>query len=127
MAAEYIALEHEKIGHEPKIILCERGIVTNHTHRSTSRFLLDLQVVPAAKEITHLPVMTDPSHATFWQPWVKPMMLASIAAGADALMLEVHPNPPEAAVDPLQCSNFEQFDDMMKAMKLVAESVMRKI
>ena len=52
MAAEYIALEHEKIGHEPKIILCERGIVTNHTHRSTSRFLLDLQVVPAAKEIT---------------------------------------------------------------------------
>ena len=71
--------------------------------------------------------MTDPSHATFWQPWVKPMMLASIAAGADALMLEVHPNPPEAAVDPLQCSNFEQFDDMMKAMKLVAESVMRKI
>ena len=127
MAAEYIALEHEKLGQLPKIILCERGIVTNHTHRSTSRFLLDLQVVPAAQEITHLPVMTDPSHATFWQPWVKPMMLASIASGADALMLEVHPNPPEAAVDPLQCSNFEQFEDMMKTMKLVANSISRKI
>ena len=127
MAAEYIALEHDKLGQDPKIILCERGIVTNHTHRSTSRFLLDLQVIPAAQEITHLPVMTDPSHATFWQPWVKSMMLASIAAGADALMLEVHPNPPEAAVDPLQCSDFEQFKNMMNEMKYVAESINRKI
>jgi 3-deoxy-7-phosphoheptulonate synthase len=127
MAAEYIALEHDKLGQKPKIILCERGIVTNHTHRSTSRFLLDLQVIPAAQEVTHLPVVTDPSHATFWQPWVKPMMLASIGAGADGLMLEVHPDPPRAAVDPLQCSSFEQFDDIMKSMIPVAESIGRKI
>ena len=127
MAAEYIALEHDQLNQNPKIILCERGIVTNHTHRETSRFLLDLQVVPAIQEITHLPIMTDPSHATFWQPWVKPMMLASIAAGADALMLEVHPNPSEAAVDPLQCSSFNQFHEMMEKMSLVARAVGRTI
>ena len=109
MAAEYIALEHDNLGQEQKILLCERGVVSNHTHRATSRFLLDLQVVPAAQELTHLPVMTDPSHATFWQPWVKSMMLASIA------------------VDPLQCSSFEQFEDMMTAMRLVAAAVGRTI
>ena len=101
MAAEYIALEHDNLGITPQILLCERGVVANHTHRSSSRFLLDLQVVPAAREVTHLPVMTDPSHATFWQPWVRSMMLASIGAGADGLMLEVHPDPQNAAVDPL--------------------------
>jgi 3-deoxy-7-phosphoheptulonate synthase len=127
MAAEYIALEHDRLGMEPQIVLCERGVVAPHTHRATSRFMLDLQVVPAAQEVTHLPVMTDPSHATFWQPWVKSMMLASLAAGADALMLEVHPDPRNAAVDPLQASSFEQFDDMMKAMRPVAAAIGRTL
>ncbi|MBL6597267.1 MAG: 3-deoxy-7-phosphoheptulonate synthase [Alphaproteobacteria bacterium] len=127
MAAEYIALEHDRLGQQQQIVLCERGVVSNHTHRAGSRFLLDLQVVPAAQDVTHLPVMTDPSHATFWQPWVKPMMLASIGAGADGLMLEVHPNPPEAAVDPLQCSSLEQFDEMMKAMRPVAAAIGRTL
>ena len=127
MAAEYIALEHDRLGQQQKILLCERGVVSNHTHRAGSRFLLDLQVVPAAQDVTHLPVMTDPSHATFWQPWVRPMMLASIGAGADGLMLEVHPNPPEAAVDPLQCSSLEQFDEMMKAMRPVAAAIGRTL
>lgn len=127
MAAEYIALEHDRLGMEPQIVLCERGVVAPHTHRSTSRFMLDLQVVPAAQEVTHLPVMTDPSHATFWQPWVKSMMLASLASGADALMLEVHPDPRNAAVDPLQASSFEQFDDMMRAMRPVAAAIGRTL
>jgi 3-deoxy-7-phosphoheptulonate synthase len=127
MAAEYIALEHDRLGQQQQIVLCERGVVSNHTHRAGSRFLLDLQVVPAAQDVTHLPVMTDPSHATFWQPWVKPMMLASIGAGADGLMLEVHPNPPEAAVDPLQCSSLEQFNEMMKAMRPVAAAIGRTL
>jgi 3-deoxy-7-phosphoheptulonate synthase len=127
MAAEYIALEHDRLGQQQQIVLCERGVVSNHTHRAGSRFLLDLQVVPAAQDVTHLPVMTDPSHATFWQPWVRPMMLASIGAGADGLMLEVHPNPPEAAVDPLQCSSLEQFDEMMKAMRPVAAAIGRTL
>lgn len=127
MAAEYIALEHDNLGITPQILLCERGVVANHTHRSSSRFLLDLQVVPAAQEVTHLPVMTDPSHATFWQPWVRSMMLASIGAGADGLMLEVHPDPQNAAVDPLQCSSFAQFEEMMRAMQPVAAAIGRTL
>ena len=121
-AAEYILVE----GNE-QVILCERGVVSNHTHRASSRFLLDLQVVPAAQEVTHLPVMTDPSHATFWRPWVKPMALASIAAGADSIMLEVHPDPENAAVDPLQPINFEAFAALMDDMRRVAAAVDRTL
>ena len=121
-AAEYILVEGNS-----QIILCERGVVAPHTHRSSSRFLLDLQVVPAAQEMTHLPVVTDPSHATFWRPWVKPMALASVAAGADGIMLEVHPDPDNAAVDPLQPVNFADFAALMSDMDQVARAVGRKI
>ncbi len=117
-AAEYILNE----GNE-KVILCERGITTPHTHRATSRFLLDLQAVPAAQELTHLPVAVDPSHATFWRPWVAPMSLAGVAAGADGIMLEVHPDPSNAAVDPLQAIDYQQFSDLMKSMSSVASAI----
>ena len=99
----------------------------SHTHRSTSRFLLDLQVIPAAKEITHLPIISDPSHATFWSPWVESMTLASIAAGADGIMLEVHPDPKNSAVDPLQPINFEEFENLTKKMDLVSRSINKRI
>jgi 3-deoxy-7-phosphoheptulonate synthase len=105
-----------------KVILCERGVSVPHTHRSSSRFLLDLQVIPAAQELTHLPIVTDPSHATFWRPWVKPMALASVASGADGIMLEVHPDPDNAAVDPLQPINYEAFDDLIHNMDKVAKA-----
>ncbi len=121
-AAEYILLE----GNE-KVILCERGVTVPHTHRATSRFLLDLQVVPAAKEMTHLPVVVDPSHATFWRPWVEPMSLAAIAAGADGVMIEVHPDPNNAAVDPLQPVNYQEFGLLIHRMDLVAKSVGRRV
>ena len=114
-AAEYALYE----GNE-KIILCERGVTVPHTHRDSSRFLLDLQVVPAAKEITHLPIAVDPSHATFWRPWVAPMSLASVAAGADSIMLEVHPDPENSAVDPLQPIDFNSFTKLMHSMDKVA-------
>jgi len=117
-AAEYILNE----GNE-KVILCERGVVAPHTHRSTSRFLLDLQVVPAAKEITHLPIPTDPSHATFWAPWVSPLSLASLGCGCDGIMLEVHPSREEAAVDPLQPLEFTEFTALINRMKPVASSL----
>ena len=116
-AAEYLMIE----GNE-RIMLCERGITTAHTHRATSRFLLDLQVIPAAKELTHLPIISDPSHATFWAPWVTPMALASVAAGADGLMIEVHPTPSEAAVDPLQPLNYSEFGEMVRRVKLVSDA-----
>ena len=115
-AAEYALYE----GNE-KIILCERGVTVPHTHRDSSRFLLDLQVVPAAKEITHLPIAVDPSHATFWRPWVAPMALASVAAGADSIMLEVHPDPENSAVDPLQPIDFNSFTKLMHSMDKIAE------
>lgn len=110
-AAEYALVEGNF-----KVILCERGVVVPHTHRATSRFLLDLQVIPAAKEITDLPIISDPSHATFWANWVKPMSKASIGAGADGLMIEVHPDPRNAKVDPLQAINFHEFDDLMQSI-----------
>lgn len=121
-AAEYLMVEGNQ-----KIILCERGMSIPHTHRETSRFSLDLQVVPAAKELTHLPVVTDPSHATFWNPWVKSMSLASVAAGADGVMLEVHPDPKNAAVDPLQPLNFAEFNDTITSMDQVAKAIGRYI
>ena len=121
-AAEYILKEGNK-----NVLLCERGVVVPHTHRNTSRFLLDLQVIPAAKELTHLPIISDPSHATFWSPWVKSMTLASIAAGADGIMLEVHPNPRESAVDPLQPISYGEFKRLREEMKKVAKAIGRVI
>jgi len=121
-AAEYIMIEGNN-----KVILCERGVSVPHTHRMTSRFLLDLQVIPAAQEITHLPIVIDPSHATFWRPWVSPMALAGIAAGADGIMIEVHPNPSDAAVDPLQPLDYGEFTTLMHRMNLIAKSLDRQI
>jgi len=122
-AAEYILYEGNS-----KVLLCERGVSVPHTHRSTSRFLLDLQVVPAAKEVTHLPIIVDPSHATFWRPWVKSMSLAAVASGADGIMLEVHPDPSNSAVDPLQPIDFKEFEELTNLMDNVAKaSCKRKV
>mgnify|MGYP001304617112 CR=1 FL=1 len=121
-AAEYAMVE----GCE-KVILCERGVSVPHTHKSSSRFLIDLQVVPAAQDVTHLPIAVDPSHATFWRPWVEPMALASVAGGADAIMLEVHPDPENAAVDPLQPIDFNEFETLMGKMEKVASAVNRRV
>lgn len=120
-AAEYILYEGNK-----KVILCERGVSIPHTHRSTSRFAIDLQVVPAAKEITHLPIVVDPSHATFWRPWINSMSLAAVASGADGIMLEVHPDPENSAVDPLQPINYDHFSKLIKKMDVLATSVYNK-
>ena len=121
-AAEYILKEGNF-----KVILCERGVSTSHTHSPTSRFLIDLQVVPAAKEITHLPIIVDPSHATFCREWVESMSLASVASGADGIMLEVHPRPAQAAVDPLQSVNYKKFREIFNKIKKIAKVVKRKI
>lgn len=121
-AAEYLLVEGNN-----QVILCERGMSVPHTHRATSRYLLDLQVVPAAKEMTHLPVVIDPSHATFWAPWVGPMSLAGIAAGADGVMIEVHPTPNQAAVDPLQPIDYDDFSKLFKSMESVANAVGRTL
>ena len=86
-----------------------------------------MQAIPAAQEITHLPVISDPSHATFWAPWVPSMALASVASGADGIMLEVHPDPKNSAVDPLQPIDFEQFSNLMGNMKKVSTAINRQM
>jgi 3-deoxy-7-phosphoheptulonate synthase len=121
-AAEYILAEGNN-----KVILCERGVSVPHTHKSTSRFLLDLQVIPAVKEITHLPIISDPSHSTFWAPWVESMTLASLAAGCDGILIEIHPDPKNAAVDPLQPLNFNQFKKLLLKSKKIAKCFNKKI
>lgn len=121
-AAEYILKEGNK-----KVILCERGVAAPHTHSPTSRFLIDLQVVPAAKEITHLPIIVDPSHATFRREWVESMTLASVASGADGIMLEVHPKPESAAVDPLQSIDYFSFRKIIGKMKKIAKVIKREV
>src|SRR2546423_4288888 len=91
MAAEYILKE----GNE-NVMLCERGI---RTFETGSRFTLDLMAVPVLKELSHLPVLVDPSHATGRRDWVAPMSLAAAAAGADGIIVEIHPHPEEAICD----------------------------
>ena len=86
-----------------------------------------MQIIPAAKEITHLPIITDPSHATFWADWVEPMALASIGAGADGVMIEVHNDPKNAAVDPLQPLNFEQYKNLLIKLKKIAKSLEKQV
>lgn len=104
--AEYILKE----GNE-RVVLCERGIKTVETY---TRNTLDLSAVSALKQLTHLPIITDPSHATGIVSLMEPMCLSSIMAGADGLMLEVHINPKEALCDANQALIPIQFEDIMK-------------
>ena len=121
-AAEYALIEKNE-----KVILCERGITTPHTHKATSRFLLDIQAIPAIKDNSCLPIISDPSHACFWHEWVKPLSLASLAAGAEGLMLEIHPDPRNAAVDPLQAINLNEFSELVDKLTEVAKVLNKKI
>ena len=121
-AAEYALVEKNE-----KVILCERGITTPHTHKATSRFLLDIQAIPAIKDNSCLPIISDPSHACFWHEWVRPLALASIAAGAEGLMIETHPNPREAAVDPLQAISLKEFSDLVDKLREIAKVINKKI
>mgnify|MGYP001595971677 CR=1 FL=1 len=108
-AAEYIA-----IGGNSSIIMCERGI---RTYNDYTRNTLDIAAVPIIKKETNLPIIVDPSHATGVRYLVKPMSIASFAAGADGIMVEVHPNPNEALSDGGQSLHFEEFEDLMNSIK----------
>jgi 3-deoxy-7-phosphoheptulonate synthase len=104
MSAEYIMSE----GNE-KVLLCERGIRTFETY---TRNTLDLSAIPLLHDLTHLPVVVDPSHATGMSKLVKPMALAAVAAGADAVMIEVHNDPQSALSDGPQSVTPKEFDDI---------------
>ncbi len=111
MSAEYIMA-----GGNENVILCERGVRTFETY---TRNTLDISAVPMLHELTHLPVIIDPSHATGVSRLVKPMALAAAASGADGVMIEVHNNPSKALCDGPQSLTPAQFDDVMKSTKLV--------
>ena len=115
MSAEYIMA-----GGNENVILCERGIRTFETY---TRNTLDLSAVPMLRELTHLPIVVDPSHATGIARLVEPMALAAVAAGADGLMIEVHNNPQKALCDGAQSLTPEQFDRVAKKIKKVMEAI----
>ncbi len=107
-------------GGNEEIILCERGI---RTFEAYTRNTLDISAVTALHEMTHLPVIVDPSHSTGRASFVKPMSLAATACGADGLMIEVHNDPPHALCDGAQSLTPDQFDDVMASIGKVREAV----
>ena len=115
MSADYIMSE----GHE-EVILCERGIRTFETY---TRNTLDLSAVSVLHELSHLPVVVDPSHATGAAKLVPPMAVAAAAAGADGIMIEVHNNPSRALCDGAQSLTPAQFDDLIKRVRRVREAI----
>lgn len=119
LAAEYIYA-----GGNHAVILCERGI---RTFEPATRNTLDLNAVPLLKELTHLPIIVDPSHGTGKWNLVTPMARAAIAAGADGLMIEVHPKPSEALKDGFESLTFENFTTMMDAVRPVARAIGRPL
>ncbi len=119
LAAEYILAEGN-----PNVILCERGIRTFETY---TRNTLDLSAVPLIKQLSHLPIIVDPSHATGKRELVPPLARASLAVGADGIMVEVHMNPEEALSDGRQTLDFHQFAEMMEDLKEIGEVLGKKI
>ena len=118
-AAEYLLSQGNT-----QVILCERGI---RTFESSTRYTLDLNAIPVLKQRTHLPVIVDPSHGTGVRSLVATMAKASIAAGADGLLMEVHYRPEEALCDGSQSLYPEEFSMMMKDLRRIAEAVDRSI
>jgi 3-deoxy-7-phosphoheptulonate synthase len=119
MSAEYIMAEGNQ-----SVILCERGI---RTFETATRNTLDLSAIPVLKGKTHLPIVADPSHGTGNYHYVAPMALAAVAAGADGLMIEVHPDPEHASSDGPQSLKPKKFALLMEQLRKVAEAVQRTL
>ncbi|HEV3203052.1 MAG TPA: 3-deoxy-7-phosphoheptulonate synthase [Gemmataceae bacterium] len=119
MAAEYVMA-----GGNYNVVLCERGVRTFSDH---SRNTLDLSVVPPLKKLSHLPVLVDPSHGTGKRDYVPPMALASLAAGADGLLIEVHPNPDQAMSDGAQSLEFSAFEKLLQSLQDLAKALEKRL
>ena len=119
MGAEYILS-----GGNMQVMVCERGI---RTYETATRNTFDINAIPLLKGLTHLPVVADPAHGTGQWELVAPVAKAAVAAGADALMIEVHPNPSKAWSDGAQSLTPERFSQLMKELKPIAEAVGRGI
>jgi 3-deoxy-7-phosphoheptulonate synthase len=119
LSAEYIMS-----GGNYDVILCERGIRTFETY---TRNTMDISAIPVVKKLSHLPIVADPSHGTGRRDKVVPMARAAVAAGADGLLVEVHPDPDRALSDGAQSLRPEQFQEMMRQLRLIAPAVERTI
>jgi 3-deoxy-7-phosphoheptulonate synthase len=119
MSAEYILNEGN-----PDVILCERGI---RTFETATRNTLDISAVPVIKYMSHLPIIVDPSHGVGTRRFVAAMARAAVAAGADGIMVEVHPNPDKALSDGPQSLNFEEFGLLMNRCRIIATTIGRRL
>lgn len=119
LAAEYVIAEGN-----PNVILCERGVRSFDTQ---TRNLLDLTAIPVVKSLSHLPIIADPSHGTGVRAKVTPMARAAVAAGADGLMVEVHPDPNRALSDGAQSLYPEQFQELLSQIKVIAQAIHREM
>jgi 3-deoxy-7-phosphoheptulonate synthase len=119
LSAEYIVAEGN-----PQVILCERGVRSFDTH---TRNLLDLTAIPVVKSLSHLPIIADPSHGTGIRSKVIPMARAAVAAGADGLMIEVHPDPERALSDGAQSLFPEQFEELVHQIRVIAAAIGRDL
>jgi 3-deoxy-7-phosphoheptulonate synthase len=119
LSAEYIMA-----GGNYDVILCERGIRTFETY---TRNTMDISAIPVVKKLSHLPMVADPSHGTGRRDKVAPMARAAVAAGADGLLIEVHPDPDRALSDGAQSLRPEQFEELMAQLRMIAPAVGRTI
>ena len=119
LAAEYILAQGN-----PNVIMCERGI---RTFETAARNTMDINAVPLIKELSHLPIVADPSHGTGKRRLVEPVALGMVAAGADGLILEVHPSPDHALSDGAQSLDFDMFESVMANVAKVATAVGKRI
>lgn len=119
LSAEYILSEGN-----PNVILCERGV---RTFDSATRNLFDLTAIPVVQKMSHLPIVADPSHGTGLRDKVTPMARAAVAAGADGILVEVHPNPDKALSDGAQSLYPEQFNKLVAECRLIAQAIGRQI
>jgi 3-deoxy-7-phosphoheptulonate synthase len=119
LSAEYIMA-----GGNYDVILCERGIRTFETY---TRNTMDISAIPVVQKLSHLPIVADPSHGTGRRDKVAPMARAAVAAGADGLLIEVHPDPDRALSDGAQSLRPEQFEELMSQLRIIAPAVGRTI
>src|SRR2546422_1303709 len=119
LAAEYVLSQGN-----PNVILCERGI---RTFEKMTRNTMDISAIPVIKRVSHLPIISDPSQGTGRRDLVTPMSLASVAAGTDGLLIEVHPNPDEALKDGAQSLTIEQFQSLMPQVQAITQAIGRPL
>jgi len=119
-----LSSEYIMSGGNYEVILCERGI---RTYETSTRNTMDISAIPVLKKLSHLPVVADPSHGTGRRDMVAPMAKASVAAGADAILVEVHPNADKAASDAAQTLYLEQFERLMVDLRVIATAVGRTL